>query len=353
MSSAQQQRSAVPLAQQSVLPTVRGVPWWGAVLVATVITAIGATIDASNTDALGAVFKFCYLVGCVAAALVVRRRALFTAAAQPPLIAFLVGVITLYGLNADQASSGLKSLIFKVLLPIANDFPWMALTFVVTLLLVAARWFLTGGRIFGKGFTPPARTGGTRGTGTSRTATPTKASAAKAGAKRPPRPAKPRTRQGDPDRATAKKAAATGGDGRRARTGTARDATRDASPNATAAPPAKKRPARGQNAAAKADGEARTSGSKASGRRATPPKSAGAQATAKRRATAGAVHRAEAGELIEPIERIAPDERVETGERRAAAAVRQRPAPTAGGPEPAVRSASAAAYPSTRGRYRG
>lgn len=126
-----------------MLPTVRGVPWWGAVLVATVITGIGAAIDASNTDGLGGVFKFCYLVGCVTAALVVRRRALFTAAAQPPLIAFLVGVVTLYGLNADQASSGTRSLIFQVLLPIANDFPWMALTFLVTLGLVVARWYLT------------------------------------------------------------------------------------------------------------------------------------------------------------------------------------------------------------------
>ena len=109
---------------------------------ATTVTALGAAIDANNTDSLGSVFKFCYLLGCVGAALMVRRRALFTAAAQPPLIAFGVGVITLYGLNAAEAS-GIKSLVFKVLLPIANDFPWMALTFFVTLALVVARWWLT------------------------------------------------------------------------------------------------------------------------------------------------------------------------------------------------------------------
>ena len=106
----------MPADQQSVLPTVRGVPWWGAVLVAVVITAVGAGIDARSTDELGATFKFCFLVGCVAAALLVRRRALFTAAAQPPLVAFGVGIITLYTVNADRASASLKSLILQVLL---------------------------------------------------------------------------------------------------------------------------------------------------------------------------------------------------------------------------------------------
>ncbi len=143
--SPQRLQTAVPLDQQSVMPAVRGVPWWGAVLLATGITALGAAIDAGSNDSLGGIYKFCYLVGCVVAALAVRRRALFTAAAQPPLIAFFVGIATLYGLNSEQASSGLKSLIFKVLLPIAADFPWMLTVFLVTLALVLVRWFLTRG----------------------------------------------------------------------------------------------------------------------------------------------------------------------------------------------------------------
>ncbi|MDS1114351.1 hypothetical protein RD149_11300 [Gordonia westfalica] len=145
MPSPQRLQTAVPLDQQSVMPAVRGVPWWGAVLLATGITALGAAIDAGSNDSLGGIYKFCYLVGCVVAALAVRRRALFTAAAQPPLIAFFVGIVTLYGLNSEQASSGLKSLIFKVLLPIAADFPWMLTVFLVTLALVLVRWFLTRG----------------------------------------------------------------------------------------------------------------------------------------------------------------------------------------------------------------
>lgn len=118
-------------------------PWWGAVLLGTGITGLGAAIDAGSNDSLGSIYKFCYLVGCVIAALAVRRRALFTAAAQPPLIAFFVSIVTLYGINSEQASSGLKSLIFNVLLPIAADFPWMLTTFLTTLALVLARWFLT------------------------------------------------------------------------------------------------------------------------------------------------------------------------------------------------------------------
>ena len=143
MPSPQRLQTAVPLDQQSVLPAVRGVPWWGAVLLGTGITGLGAAIDAGSNDSLGSIYKFCYLVGCVIAALAVRRRALFTAAAQPPLIAFFVSIVTLYGLNSEQTSSGLKSLIVNVLLPIAADFPWMLTTFLVTLALVLARWFLT------------------------------------------------------------------------------------------------------------------------------------------------------------------------------------------------------------------
>ncbi|WP_442903064.1 DUF6542 domain-containing protein [Gordonia sp. 852002-10350_SCH5691597] len=161
----QRSRSAVPVDQQSVLPNVRGIPWWGAVLVAAAFTAVGAIIDANHSEALGSVFNFFYLVGCVVAVLAVRRRALFTAVAQPPLIAFGVGVITLYGLNADEAS-GLKSLIFKVLLPIANDFPWILFTFLVTLALGVGRWYITRGQTLTDSPAPKRRS---RGVGTEHT----------------------------------------------------------------------------------------------------------------------------------------------------------------------------------------
>uniref|UniRef100_UPI003D8FA662 DUF6542 domain-containing protein n=1 Tax=Gordonia sp. B7-2 TaxID=3420932 RepID=UPI003D8FA662 len=143
MPSPQLTGAAVPLDQQSVLPSVRGVPWWGAVLLATGLTALGAIIDAYRIGDLGGGYKFLYLVGCVAAALAVRRRGLFTAAAQPPLVAFAVSVVALYRMNSDQASANPRSFVFKVMLPIAANFPWMATVFVITLALVVLRWYLT------------------------------------------------------------------------------------------------------------------------------------------------------------------------------------------------------------------
>nr|WP_202421919.1 DUF6542 domain-containing protein [Gordonia sp. SID5947] len=318
--------------QQSVLPTVRGLPWWGGVLVATVITSIGAAIDASNTDALGGIFKFCYLVGCVTAALAVRRRALFTAAAQPPLIAFLVGVITLYGLNADQASSGLKSLVFKVLLPIADAFPWMLLTFLVTLGLVAARWYLTRDRSTGVGRRraakpkpTPAKSAGSR-TATKRASRPvaSKARSAESGEPRKPSSAAQKTRRPRP-------AAGGSADG----VAKSQKAADGPSARAAAATKQSKRPE--------------------STKRATPDP---AQAT-KRRSTAGAVQRAEAGELLgsgeESIgETIAPPA-TEARPTAGAAARRRTPSAAADHPryESATPQASASRYPSTRARYRG
>ncbi|MGB3302397.1 DUF6542 domain-containing protein [Gordonia sp. (in: high G+C Gram-positive bacteria)] len=149
---------AVPADQRSVLPTVRGVPWWGAVLIAVGITTIGAVIDAESASTLGRSFKLCYLVGCILAALLVRQRALFTAAAQPPLVAFAVGIATLFVLDSGD-SQGLRAIVFKVVLPIASSFPWILLAFLATLTVVLVRWFAarpSGQPFFGKGSKRPA-----------------------------------------------------------------------------------------------------------------------------------------------------------------------------------------------------
>ena len=144
MFSAPQARAGVPTGRQSVLPTVRGVPWWGAVLIALVPTAVGALIDAGGSGDLSTWFRVLYFIGCVAAVLAVRRKALFTAVTQPPLIAFGVALVALYSLESD-AASGIKGLVINVMLPIAKAFPLMAWTFVVVGILGAARWYLTRG----------------------------------------------------------------------------------------------------------------------------------------------------------------------------------------------------------------
>lgn len=137
----------VPADQQSVLPGIPGVPWWGAVLIAAVCTAIGATADALLNNSLGLIYNICFLVGCVLAALAVRRRALFTAAVQPPLITAVIGLISLWSLAAANNDStkpqGMRSAVLKVALPFANLFPWILGVFLGTLVIVLARWFFT------------------------------------------------------------------------------------------------------------------------------------------------------------------------------------------------------------------
>ncbi|MXP20769.1 hypothetical protein GIY30_05285 [Gordonia sp. HNM0687] len=342
----------MPLDQQSVLPTVRGVPWWGAVLVATAITGIGAAIDASNTDGLGGVFKFCYLVGCVTAALAVRRRALFTAAAQPPLIAFLVGVITLYGLNADQASSGAKSLIFQVLLPIANDFPWMALTFFVTLGLVVARWYLTRDPSGGDKKRPggPARASAANGAKKKKkkkTATrapdetrkkpaksSTDAAAAKSGGPKTGTPGSDRSRAPQPGESHPR-TSRTDGSARPEKPGAGRSA-RPKKPGARPADSA------GDGAADRTDSPARAEkASRAAGATARAASNGTAHG---RRSTAGAVFRAGAGEQIDAAEDVhAPP----ASDRRVAPLAEERPRY-----ESATHRASTAQYQSTRTRNR-
>lgn len=125
------------------MPTVRGLPWWGAVLLATVVTVIGAFIDSAPSGELGRTFKIIFIFGCVLAALAVRRRAMFTAAVQPPLVAFVVGLVVLY-LEAGEAASDKKTLILKVVLPIATSFPWMLIALILSVTIVIARLFLTG-----------------------------------------------------------------------------------------------------------------------------------------------------------------------------------------------------------------
>ncbi|GAB2656616.1 hypothetical protein GCM10027169_20320 [Gordonia jinhuaensis] len=127
--------------QQSVLPGVRGVPWWGAMVIALALTAIGAAISSAD-GGLGRWFKIFYVLGCVLAVLAVRRRALFTAAIQPPLVLFAVALVTEYSVQSGS-SEGLKGLVINVLLPIAKLFPLMAWTFVVVLALAGGRWYLT------------------------------------------------------------------------------------------------------------------------------------------------------------------------------------------------------------------
>lgn len=68
-----------------------GVPWFGAVAILLVLTVIGVVIG--GTDFGGGVpivLWILFLAGAVLTVLIVRRRSVFTAMVQPPLVAALV-----------------------------------------------------------------------------------------------------------------------------------------------------------------------------------------------------------------------------------------------------------------------
>lgn len=151
----------VPVDTQSVLPRAVGVPWWGAVLIAAGFTVVGAIIDVQVNSALGLVYNSFFLVGSVLAVLAVRRRALFTAAVQPPLVTLSIGLIALYSMvlsSSDAAApQGMRQAILEVVLPFSNLFPWIIGTFVLCVLIAAARWFTTRDAVAAEAAEPQTR----------------------------------------------------------------------------------------------------------------------------------------------------------------------------------------------------
>ncbi|BBZ32179.1 hypothetical protein AWB99_22140 [Mycolicibacterium confluentis] len=116
-------------------------PWWGAVVIALVGTAIGFAFDAgSGNRELGGVFAAMYLLGCVAAVLAVRQDGLFTAVVQPPLILF-AAVPTTYYLFHHANIDGLKDILINCGYPLIERFLLMFTTSVIVLLIGMARWY--------------------------------------------------------------------------------------------------------------------------------------------------------------------------------------------------------------------
>jgi len=121
----------------------RGLPWWAAVLLPLVLSAIGAVLDRGRlTDderltALG-LYQVLFLLGCVVAVLAVRRRNLFGPMVQPPLI-FAVTFVPVQLTARTSTETGTKKLIFEVGLPLASSFPWMAGATAATIVLGVLR----------------------------------------------------------------------------------------------------------------------------------------------------------------------------------------------------------------------
>ncbi|GED98845.1 DUF6542 domain-containing protein [Gordonia crocea] len=141
----------LPLAEQSAAANRRGVPWWGAVLIAFGFALFGVILDSATarlftlSEGIHA-RQVCFVLGCLLAALAVRNRALFTAAVQTPLIAVALVIarvigVQLKGLLTDAHIPQLDSLLIKQVFAFSNDFPVILFTFLAVLTVVIARWW--------------------------------------------------------------------------------------------------------------------------------------------------------------------------------------------------------------------
>ncbi|MGA9491597.1 MAG: DUF6542 domain-containing protein [Mycobacterium sp.] len=139
--SGQQARSAVAADHRSIVPSVPGVPWWAAVVIAVTGAAVGFAFDAGSGKELTSVFSGLYLVGCLSAVLAVRQSGVFTAVIQPPLILFCA-VPGAYFLFHGAKFTGIKDLLINCGYPLIERFPLMLFTSAAVLLIGLVRWYL-------------------------------------------------------------------------------------------------------------------------------------------------------------------------------------------------------------------
>ncbi len=144
--SEQPDRSAVTADHRSIVPSVPGVPWWAAVVVAVTGVAVGFAFDAGSGKELTSVFSGLYVVGCLAAVLAVRQSGVFTAVIQPPLILFCA-VPGAYFLFHGAKFTGVKDLVINCGYPLIERFPLMLFTSAGVLLVGLVRWYLGHGPV--------------------------------------------------------------------------------------------------------------------------------------------------------------------------------------------------------------
>lgn len=125
--------TAVPWDELPIYGDRRGLPWWGAVLLAFGLALLGAAMNLQMEDSLGILFQGCYFVGAVAAVAAVRRRNLFGPMVQPPLVlGITVPTVVLLGSGLPENSDTLAKAL-AIGTPLINGFPTMAITTGVTL----------------------------------------------------------------------------------------------------------------------------------------------------------------------------------------------------------------------------
>jgi hypothetical protein len=120
----------------------RGVPWWAAVLLAALPTAIGTAIDVdASSGKPGAWFTGCYVVGCMLAIVLVQRRSVFGPMVQPPLVLAIVMPLIVV-LSGHNPGGGRTGQLLSVAFPLISSFPAMGSTTAVAIVIGLLRIYL-------------------------------------------------------------------------------------------------------------------------------------------------------------------------------------------------------------------
>lgn len=110
-------------------------------MIAVTATAIGFAFDAGGGRDLTHVFAALYMIGCIAAVVMVRQSGIFTTVVQPPMILF-VSVPGAYFLFHGANVTGFKDIVINCVYPLIERFPLMVLTSGGVLLIGLVRWFV-------------------------------------------------------------------------------------------------------------------------------------------------------------------------------------------------------------------
>ncbi|MEV6231648.1 DUF6542 domain-containing protein [Saccharopolyspora shandongensis] len=122
----------------------KGVPLWGAVLLAAIPTAVGTIVDILLWSQPDILFKACFFVGCVLAVLLVKRRSVFGPMVQPPLVLTIVmPLLVLVTGNGVTAGAGITAKALAIARPLISSFPIMAGATIVSLGIGLIRMFVT------------------------------------------------------------------------------------------------------------------------------------------------------------------------------------------------------------------
>ena len=126
-------------AERSAFGTTRGVPLWGAILLAVLPTAAGALIDQLAFGRSGLISTICFVVGCLLSVALVHRRSVFGPTVQTPLVVSIV--LPLVAVLTDTSKGGGSAKIFTIAKPLINNFPMTAVTAILALGIGLLRMF--------------------------------------------------------------------------------------------------------------------------------------------------------------------------------------------------------------------